>query len=68
MSRVVTPPTTPPATPAVKVPHDKIAQRAYEKWVKRGQSHGNHVQDWLEAETELRQEFARASGTTPGRR
>ena len=70
MSRVVTPPTAPPATPQVKVPHEKIAQRAHEKWVKRGRPQGTDMQDWLEAERELRVEFGRGSNTTPvtGRR
>jgi Protein of unknown function (DUF2934) len=60
MSRVVTPSMTPPATGAVKVPHEKIAMRAYEKWCKRGYAHGHDRQDWVEAETELRAEYARA--------
>jgi Protein of unknown function (DUF2934) len=60
MSRVVTPSMTPPATGAVKVPHEKIAMRAYEKWCKRGYAHGHDRQDWMEAEAELRSEYARA--------
>jgi hypothetical protein len=47
----------------VKVPQDKIAQRAYEKWVKRGMQHGRDVQDWMEAEAELRAELARSGAT-----
>jgi hypothetical protein len=66
MSRVVTPPPARPATPASKVPQEKIAQRAYEKWVKRGQRHGSDIQDWLEAEAELRAEMSRPSTTTSG--
>ena len=58
MSRIATPPTSQPASQA-KVPHDKIAMRAYEKWVKRGRQHGSDVQDWVEAENELRAEMAR---------
>jgi hypothetical protein len=66
MSRVSTPqaPTTNPTTPSVKVPHDKIAMRAYEKWCKRGRPNGTHQQDWFEAEAELRAEMSRM-GTTP---
>ena len=70
MSRTVTPQqshqTTGSSTPTMKVPHEKIAQRAYEKWCKRGCQHGNDRQDWLEAETELRNEMARGGsmGTT----
>jgi hypothetical protein len=51
----------------IKVPHDKIAMRAYDKWVKRGRPQGTHVQDWLEAERELQAEYARAAATTPRR-
>jgi hypothetical protein len=68
MSRVVTPPQTPPGSTAFKIPHEKIAMRAYEKWCKRGRPHGTDRQDWLEAEAELKAEFARTGGTTPHRR
>ena len=63
MSRVTTPPTakpvsTPatakPASSSVQVPHDRIAMRAYEKWMKRGCPQGTAVQDWIEAEAEVR--------------
>ena len=63
MSRMTTPQTTPPAA-TVKVPHEKIAMRAYEKWVKKGRPHGSSEQDWLEAEAELKAELARGT-TTP---
>jgi len=66
MSRVASPSTSPPTSHQVKVPADKIAVRAYEKWCKRGQPHGTHVQDWLEAERELQAEYARLG--SPGRR
>jgi Protein of unknown function (DUF2934) len=46
----------------VKVPHEKIAMRAYEKWCKRGQPHGSHLQDWLEAEKELQAEHGKMPG------
>jgi hypothetical protein len=54
----------------VKVPHDRIAQRAYEKWLKRGCVHGHDTQDWMEAEAELRAEMARSGMgmNTPPRR
>ncbi len=65
MSRVSTPHT--PATSTshtshtagMKVPHEKIAMRAYEKWCKRGRPHGTDKQDWIEAEAELRAEMSR---------
>src|SRR5262249_23077832 len=48
MSRVATPPMTPANAP-VKVPHEKIAMRAYEKWCQRGRPQGTDKQDWMEA-------------------
>lgn len=65
MSRVVTPATSQPTTPHSQVPHDKIAMRAYEKWVKKGRPQGTHVQDWVEAEAELKSEIARGVPGTP---
>jgi hypothetical protein len=65
MSRMTTPQTSQP-TAQIKVPHDKIAMRAYEKWVKRGRPHGTSEQDWAEAETELKAEYARTSGVSAG--
>jgi hypothetical protein len=66
MSRVASPTTAHPAN-QVKVPHEKICMRAYEKWVHRGQPHGTHLQDWLEAEKELQVEYAKMSGTAARR-
>lgn len=31
----------------------QIEQRAYDKFVKRGGTHGEHMNDWLEAELEV---------------
>ena len=67
MSRVATPPVAKPTThgstttppPAPPVPHDKIAMRAYEKWLKSGCQHGCDRQHWTEAEQELTTEMAR---------
>jgi hypothetical protein len=65
MSRAATPHSAHPTSTQLKVPYDKIAQRAYEKWLKRGQKHGHDLQDWMEAEAELRAEMTRtAMGTT----
>lgn len=63
MSRMATPVTGNPSS-SVKVPHDKIAMRAYEKWVKRGHRHGSHEQDWLEAEAELKAEMGRGANNS----
>ena len=66
MSRTLTPPQTQPATQPLKIPHDKVAMRAYEKWIKRGRPMGTPEQDWNEAEAELRAEFSRmGSGQSP---
>jgi len=72
MSRTVTPQQSHPSNTGsmstIKVPQDKIAQRAYEKWCKRGCQHGTDKQDWLEAEAELRAEMARTAGMPQPRR
>ena len=47
-----------PLPPAGDIPHDKIAARAYEIWVRKGKPHGLDLQNWAEAEAELRAEFA----------
>jgi hypothetical protein len=72
MSRVSTPPTAQPikqpvpGTPAsAKIPHERIAMRAYEKWVQRGRPHGSDQKDWIEAEAELLKEAARGATATP---
>jgi hypothetical protein len=64
MSRVATPPVARPVphgttTTTSSVPHEKIAMRAYEKWLKSGCPHGCDRQHWLEAEQELRAELSR---------
>ncbi len=55
-------PSTPTASGA-KPSCEHIAQRAYEKWMKRGCVHGYDVQDWAEAEKEVMAEQSRT--TTP---
>jgi hypothetical protein len=63
MSRVTTPPQAQPKRIQTDtIPHEKIAMRAYEKWVKRGRPQGTEMQDWIEAENELRSELAGMSG------
>ena len=66
-SRTVKPSTPAPTTTPAKIPHEKIAQRAYEKWVQRGRPQGTDVQDWVEAEAELRAELSRAQASTSRR-
>jgi hypothetical protein len=46
-------------------PADRVAKRAYEKWLKRGCTHGQDMQDWIEAEKEVLAEMkGTASATT----
>jgi hypothetical protein len=72
MSRVSTPPVAKPTTSGIPptatppksgtaVPREKVAMRAYEKWLKSGCQHGCDQQHWLEAEAELRAEMARGT-------
>ncbi len=46
-----------PAGQAAPVPHERVAMRAYEKWCQRGCPPGTDVQDWYEAEAEVRAEL-----------
>jgi hypothetical protein len=67
MSRVTTPTQPQSYTGTTQIPREKIAQRAYEKWLKRGCGHGRDQQDWIEAESELRTEAQRSgSGSYSG--
>lgn len=58
-------PPTPPSGGAAEIPRDKIEARAYEIWVRKGKPHGQDLQNWTEAETELRAEFAARPGSEP---
>ncbi len=45
-------------SPAVGSEHDeivraRIAARAHELWLERGEGHGGDVEDWLQAEREV---------------
>ncbi len=47
-----------------EVPHDvveQIARRAYELYVWRGREDGRDLDDWLQAEAEIRGEAAKAA-------
>ena len=50
------------AAAPVSFPADKIAARAYEIWDRTGRPHGRDQQNWLDAEAELRAEFAADPG------
>jgi hypothetical protein len=43
---------------------ERVAKRAYEKWMKRGCKDGYAIQDWIEAEAELVAEQKRPGGST----
>ena len=43
---------------------EEIARRAYELWLARGATSGHDVDDWLEAEGEVRRAYGRKRHTT----
>jgi hypothetical protein len=49
-----------------RLPTERIAQRAYEKWLKRGCVHGYDTQDWVEAEREILAEQSRSANALAG--
>lgn len=42
---------------------DRVAKRAYEKWLKSGCKHGCDRQNWLDAEAEIMAELNRTGNT-----
>jgi hypothetical protein len=42
------------STGNIEPSHDEIAEAAYERYLSRGGAHGQDVDDWMEAERELR--------------
>jgi hypothetical protein len=42
------------AGPVIEPTLDDIRRRAYERYLERGGKHGQHFDDWLEAERELK--------------
>ena len=44
----------PRSKPAEGPSADEIRRRAYERYLERGSTHGQHDDDWLAAEAELR--------------
>jgi len=49
---------------ATKPSRERIAMRAYEKWMQRGCVHGYDMQDWVDAEKELMEEQSRSTSQT----
>jgi Protein of unknown function (DUF2934) len=47
-----------PSPSGVAPSHEAIARRAYLKWQARGRPSGTDLQDWLEAEAELKAELS----------
>ena len=45
--------------------HDMIAKRAYAIWQSHGCPRGTAVQDWLQAEAEVKREIQRAKRSQP---
>jgi Protein of unknown function (DUF2934) len=45
-------------TPIAQISAEDIARRAYELYLQRGAAHGNDLEDWLMAESELLQRNA----------
>ncbi len=63
-----TPTTRSTSSAALELPHDKITQRAYEIWIRKGRPEGQCAQNWKEAEAELRAELTgRAPEPLPNR-
>ncbi len=46
-----------PLPDKVEIPWERVAQRAYEIWVRKGRPADTQVPDWLAAEAELRAEL-----------
>jgi Protein of unknown function (DUF2934) len=59
--------TPPPSQQPNGLPPEKVAARAYQKWLQGGCKHGCDKQNWFEAEQELKAELAR-TGSTAARR
>jgi hypothetical protein len=59
--RATTATTTSPTAAATS--HEAIARRAYLKWQARGCPSGTALQDWLEAEAEVKAEIGQGSRT-----
>ena len=49
--------------PSTALTREAIAKRAYENWVSKGHPVGQDLQNWRDAEAQLRAEEAKARGT-----
>src|SRR5215207_6711962 len=47
---------------AIELTHEEIAGRAYQLYEARGGEHGRDLEDWFQAERELRDFFREAAG------
>ena len=56
----------PAASPAPD-PRERIAARAYERYLQRGGGHGRETEDWLEAEREISGASPKDSDSSGGR-
>lgn len=45
----------------------RIAERAYQLFLKRGGKHGYHQQDWMQAEKDIRAELAKPAAKAPAK-
>jgi hypothetical protein len=59
--------TMPQSATHTGVPTEKVAKRAYEKWMQSGCQHGCDRQHWYEAEQEIKAEMTRTGGTSQKR-
>lgn len=49
----------------IVIPHEAIAARAYDIWVRNGRQHGNADADWRQAERELQAEAEAVADPLP---
>jgi hypothetical protein len=47
-------PVTPAPSAQPAISKEEIAKEAYYRWVKRGRQHGKAMEDWVEAEKEVK--------------
>jgi hypothetical protein len=63
------PQTKPQTTTAQpQLPQEKVASRAYQKWLQGGCQHGCDQKHWYEAEQEIRAELARTGTPAAGQK